>query len=225
VALCIFERNFLKGEAEFLEVLQVKPTLTFVYLLLAMLYNALGRFDDAAAMLTHGHRVDPLWPVLPATEVSVRFFSRDFDAAVECGKRGVEMHPYVLMGRSYYAQALEQSGQIEAALREYRLACMMFPGFVWLRSLEARCLARSGRQSEARGILEEITAIRDTEYVDAYYLALLYDALDSQDLAFEELERACEEKSIALCLLDVDPKMDSLRGDPRFARLRKRVLG
>ena len=59
------------------------------------------------------------------------------------------------------------------------------------------------------------------DYVDAYHVALLYDALGQRNVAFEELERAREENSINLCLLDVDPKLDSLRQDLRFERFRK----
>jgi hypothetical protein len=51
------------------------------------------------------------------------------------------------------------------------------------------------------------------------------DALGKRDEAFAELERAYEERSYALLLMDVDPKADRLRGDPRFARLRSKVVG
>jgi len=61
--------------------------------------------------------------------------------------------------------------------------------------------------------------------VNAYFVALLYDALGERNLAFQELERACDENSTTFCLLDVDPKMDPLRKDPRFERLRERVFG
>jgi hypothetical protein len=64
-----------------------------------------------------------------------------------------------------------------------------------------------------------------TDYVDAYYMALLRDALGDSDGAFRELERAFDENSAALPILDLDPKMDSLRRDPRFALLRERLFG
>jgi DNA-binding winged helix-turn-helix (wHTH) protein len=216
--LHIFELKFAEAEADFLEALREKPTLTRSYGYLAMLYIAMGRTDDALRVLALGEKVDPLWPVLPATEVSVRFFSRDFEAAATCGKKAVELHPYIQVGRCLYAQAMEYSGRFEEALREYRIA-FMISGVNWHRILEAACLARSGKQNESRQILAEIEQLRGSEYVDAYYLALLYDALGMRDRAFLELQRACDEGSTTLCLLAVDPKMDPLRSDPRFASL------
>ena len=155
----------------------------------------------------------------------MHFFARNYDAAIACGRMSLELHPYILVGRSYYAQALEYSGHSEEALREYRTACAMLPGLTWLRILEGACLSKVGRNAEAVEILKEVERKRETEYADAYYLSLLYDALGMRDKAFAELERAAEENSITLCLLNVDPKMDLLRQDKRFAGLSQRIFG
>lgn len=219
--LHMVERKFEEAESELLKAKREKPTLARTYVCLSMLYVAAGRFDDALNILAHGDKVDPLWPLLPAAEVSVRFFRREFDLAVACGVKAIELQPYIQLGRTFYAQALEYSGRVEEALTEYRLTFMMSPDLLWLRTLEAKCLAKNGRQSEARQILREIEKIRTTDYVDAYHLALAYDALGQRNQAFQELERAREENSINLCLVDVDPKLDSLRRDPRFERFRK----
>ncbi len=218
------ERNFAAAEAEFLRIEREKPTAIRMYGFLAMLYTSMGRFDDALLTLAKGYKIDPLFPVLPAVEVSINFFARNYDAAIACGRKSIELHPYILIGRCWYAQALEQSGQIELALKEYRTACTMLPGLTWLRILEGVCLAKNRRTSDAAVILEEIEQLRKTEYIDAYYFALLIHALGLRDRAFEELERAVQENSVTLCLLDVDPKMDPLRQDPRFAGIRRRVF-
>jgi hypothetical protein len=55
-------------------------------------------------------------------------------------------------------------------------------------------------------------------------MVLLLDALGNRDAAFRELERAVEENSTMLYILDVDPKLDALRADPRFLPLRKRLF-
>lgn len=224
-ALHMFERKFPEAESELLEAKRQKPSLTRVYQLLAMLYVCTARFDDALQALAEGFKIDPLWPVLPAVEISVRFFARDFDGAVECGRKSVELHPYVHVGRAFYAQALEYSGRPEDALRQYKMGYMMSPGLTWLHALEAACLSKIGRKSHALKIVSEIEPMRTMEYVDAYYLAVMYEALGERDRALGELERAREENSINLCLLEVDPRMDTLRHDSRFQRLRRDLFG
>jgi len=177
----------------------------------------MGRLDDAVRALDEANAADPLLPVLPATEISVRFCRREFDAAVECGKKALELQPYLQLVRVFYAQALEYAGHIGEALAQYGHAGIICSDLPWLRALEGACLARSGRRVKARTICAELEQIRETEYVDAYYMALLRDALGQRDEAFRELHRACEEGSTALPILNTDPKMDALREDPRFA--------
>jgi len=149
---------------------------------------------------------------------------REFDAAVVSGKQGLDLHPYLHLARAYYAQALEYSNKPELALVEYRLAYVIEPDIYWVRALEARCLANMGRRQDAERLLHELEETRLSEYVDAYYMALLFEALGRRDDAIEELERAIEENSATLYMVDIDPKIDPLRDDARFATLRNRLF-
>lgn len=218
-ALHMFERKLPEAEAELLESLRENPKSAGTYVRLAILYATMRRLDDALNAVNQALDADPLWPMGPATEVIIRFCRREFDAAARCVKKALELQPYLLLGRAFCAQALEYAGQTEEALEQYRFARFVYPDVPWLAALEATCLARNKRQPEARRILEELQQIRKTRYVDAYYMALLMEALGRRADALAELERAVEENSAALYILDVDPQMDSLRGEKRFSQL------
>lgn len=131
----------------------------------------------------------------------------------------MELHPYLQVGRAFYAQALEFAGRAPDALAQYRLASLMSPDTPWLRTLEGTCLAKMGQTRDAWAILEELEHIRSSEYVDAYYMAILRAALGQREPAFDELERAYAESSAWLWGFNVDPKLDYFRTDPRFARI------
>ncbi len=224
LALHMFERRFDEAEAEFQRSLRDKP-FAGTYVRLALLYSTMGRLDDAVNVAVQARKLDPLLPTLAATEVFLHLCRGDFDAAIVCGKKGLELHPYLHLDRAYYAQALEYAGRVEEALAEYRLARAIAPDITWVRALEARCLARIGRCQEAEDVAEDLVETRLTEYVDAYYVALLLDALGHRDDALSELERAVEENSATLYMLDVDPKLQPLRTDPRFQPLRNKLFG
>jgi tetratricopeptide (TPR) repeat protein len=204
---------------------RAEPKLVAAYGHLIMLYATWGRFDEALDILSQAYCADALWPMLPAMEVLIRLCRREFECAVACGKKAVELHPYLHAGRFLYAQALEFTGQMDHALEEYRLACTMSPDLPWIRAYEAACQARSGRRIESLQALEELQRMRESDYVDAYSMAVLRDALGAKDEAFQELERAVQENSAFLFFLDVDRNMDPFREDPRFASLRETVLG
>jgi Flp pilus assembly protein TadD len=163
--------------------------------------------------------------MLLCTETLVRLCRHEFDAAVLCGKGAIDLHPYLHLARTYYAEALARAGRIEEALAEMRLVCVMSPDLPWLRALEATHLARQGRRSEALATLDELQRLREREYVDAYFVALLLDALGRRDEAFAELERARLENSATLFLLNVDVRSEGLQTDPRFKQLSERVFG
>ena len=116
--------------------------------------------------------------------------------------------------------ALECDGRLDEALEQYQLGSVMSPNLPWTRALEATCLAKMTRIDDARRILGELEQLRQSEYVDAYYMAILRDALGQRSEAFGELQRARHENSAFLYSIEVDPKIDSLRRDARFARLR-----
>jgi DNA-binding winged helix-turn-helix (wHTH) protein len=222
-ALHICERKLDEAETDLLRALREEPRLETVYVRLAVLYCTMRRLDEALDIIRLGRAADPLYPVLPSTETFVRLCRREFDAAVVCGKNALDLHPYQHMGRAHYAQALEATGQIEEALAQHRLVWVMSPDMPALQALEAGCLGRNGHRAEAAAILADLERVRETEYVDAYYMCLLLEALGRRDAAFEELQRAHLENSAALFMLNVDWRMDSLREDARFKRLQQQL--
>jgi DNA-binding winged helix-turn-helix (wHTH) protein/Flp pilus assembly protein TadD len=215
--LHLFEHRFEEAEAELLRAQAESPESPEVYVRLTMLYITLGRLDDALNILLGARAAHSLWPTVPANEILVRFFRREFDAAVACGKRALELHPYLYLGHLFYGEALEYSGKVTQALEHYRLAVIMSPDLPWLQAIEGACLARHGKRKEAAAILTSLAQVRKAQYIDAYFMAVFMDAMGDRELAFEELERAFREKSSALFAAAVDPRLDSLRSDPRFA--------
>jgi hypothetical protein len=59
--------------------------------------------------------------------------------------------------------------------------------------------------------------------VSPYQLALVYAGLGEKERAFESLEKAKVERSTLLTYLKMDPRFDSLRPDPRFQDLLRRM--
>jgi tetratricopeptide (TPR) repeat protein len=222
--LHLFEHKLEEAETELLQAQEESPESPEVYVRLTMLYVTQGRLDDAMNILLRARVTHSLWPTVPANEILVRFFRREYDSAVTCGKKALELHPYLYLGRLFYGESLEHSGKVTQALEQYRLAVIMSPDLPWLQAVEGACLAKHGRRKEANSILAELLQIRKTQYVDAYFMAVLLDALGERDQAFQELERAYHEKSPLLFALGVDPRLDNLREDPRFAALLSRVF-
>jgi tetratricopeptide (TPR) repeat protein len=81
--------------------------------------------------------------------------------------------------------------------------------------------AMSGRRSEALTILNKLKGTK--VYVSPAELAILYVGLGDKEEAFKELKRAYDEHDLQLQYLRVEAGYDSLRSDPRFTDLMRRV--
>jgi tetratricopeptide (TPR) repeat protein len=219
--LHMFEHRLAEAEAEFTQTLLERPTYGTAYVRRALMYATLERFDKALDSLEHGMQVEPLLATLPATMVLVRMWRGELVEAIDEGRKAVELHPYLQISRANYAMALECAGRLDEALEQYQLGSVMSLNLPWMRALEATCLAKMDRRDDARQMLGALEQLRRTEYVDAYYMAMLRDALGQRREAFEELERAHHENSAFLYSIEIDPKMEPLRGDARFAKIRR----
>ena len=219
----IFEADPVKAESELLELQQEIPKAAEGYARLAMVYLGQGCMDKALVQIQKAHATDLLVATIAFVEVLVHLFRREFHGAVARGSEAVNLHPLSPKIELLYAEALEQVGRNEEALKHFRHVGAI-SGVPWIRAQEARFMATIGLEAEALRILEELQTNRATAYVDAYHLALLLFSLGRRDEAFQELERAREEKSYMMFFLHADPKADSLRSDPRYAAFRNEVL-
>jgi hypothetical protein len=85
----------------------------------------------------------------------------------------------------------------------------------------ARANALAGDRIAAQKILDSVG--KQSGFVSGYDLAAVYAALGNPDRAFAALEDAYRRRAEWLSYLKVDPQMDPLRADPRFASLLGRM--
>jgi len=101
---------------------------------------------------------------------------------------------------------------------------------IWLRlsgplmvSALAHAYARAGDKTEAEKLLAELVAESNKQYVSPYYLAVVYVGLGRDQQAMDWLEKAFADRSNGLVFLKVEPELDSLRANPRFIALQKKL--
>jgi TolB-like protein/Flp pilus assembly protein TadD len=83
--------------------------------------------------------------------------------------------------------------------------------------------AASGRKDEAREILDGLQDASNRDYVDPALMAIVCAGLRENEQAFEYLEKAYEQRSAWLALLNISTLFDALRSDTRFTNLLRRI--
>jgi len=77
--------------------------------------------------------------------------------------------------------------------------------------------ALQGMKADAESYLQEFAG--DPGDNNEYAIALIYAALGERDRALELLARARDNRRFEILYLNVDPRLESLRSDPRFTEL------
>jgi serine/threonine-protein kinase len=77
----------------------------------------------------------------------------------------------------------------------------------------------SGKQDEARRILRGLQDLAEKRYVSPFEFASIHFALGRADDGFQWLTKAFQDRCFELISLRVDPRWESLRGNPRFHKL------
>ena len=117
---------------------------------------------------------------------------------------------YVRLGR--YEEALAEMREVIPRVRYPRERARI--GYVY---------AAAGKRREAIKILEEMKRLTSKRYGLSKHIAAIYAALGNKDEALAWLTKACDEHENGVIDLKVDPRLDTLRADPRFVDLLRRV--
>ena len=175
----------------------------------------MARHEEAIAEVRLAKELDPLSLRINANVGYLLYFARRYDEAIDALKKAMEMDPDQLSGRTYLVYVYLEKSMYDEALE-------LFPeqNNQYLLGLT---YAKMGKIDEARQVLDYWIERSMQEYVSSYNLARFYFYLEENDLGFNFLDKAYEERDSGMCYLKVDPTLDSVRSDPRFKVLLKKM--
>jgi len=181
-----------------------------------------GRFDDAIAEMKRAQELDPLSLIINTEVGMVYIYARQYDKAIEPLQKTIEMDHTFYFAHLNLAVAYSMKGAVREALEEYQIAYKLNDDPTVL-GLLGHFQAITGKQNEALKTLSQMTEISQRRYVPAYSVAQVYAGLGERDQAFQWLEKSYQDHATDLFLIKVDPTLDNLHSDPRFADLVRRV--
>ncbi len=134
-----------------------------------------------------------------------------------------EIDPNFVPAHFWLAQAYEQKGMFQEAISEFQKAVTLSKNSTYTVTSLAHAFAVSGDKLKAKELLNQLKELSKERYVSAYEIAEIYVGLGEKNLAFDWLQKAIDERSRALVFLKVEPRLDSIRSDPRFNALLKKM--
>jgi serine/threonine-protein kinase len=214
-----YDWDWQAAEQHFKRALDLDPDSPDARWMYAHLASNLSRHGDALAMVARARELDPLSGLIHAMEGQFLLHAGRPADAVARLKEAIELDPRSRVAHLFASSAYIEQGRFDEGLAEARIAHDLCPAHSAARANTAHALAGAGRLSEASEILASLLELAAKQYVPAYYVALVYEALGRTSEALTALERAVEQRVPYLAFLAVEPKWKNLRDEPRYLAL------
>jgi TolB-like protein/DNA-binding winged helix-turn-helix (wHTH) protein/Flp pilus assembly protein TadD len=214
--------KWAEAEAEYRRALDLNPNDAAAHDGLSDWLLCHGRMEEALAWARRARELDPLGTSGHRIAWTL-FNARRYDAAIREFRSVLEVRPddrFPLVPLGWALICNHQAKEAIPVLEEATAISDRSPGVI---SVLVWAYAHTGRRSDALRLLGELKRRQQTGYVPAGAFVTAYVALGNNDEAFAWFERAYKEQSNILIYLKVFPPYDSLRGDPRFQDLVRRV--
>ncbi len=219
----IYDWDWAAAEREYKRAIELNPNYATAHRMYASYLAAVGRPEESLREIGLAHQLDPFSLVISMEMAWNCYMARDYERATEEALRTLELEPQFPAARSTLGMVYEQTGQYEQAVTALERARDATEGHPATLSSLAHVLASSGRIEEARAILDPLTELSRRQYISPFWMAVAYAGVGQTAAALDELDKAYEKHDVILVWLGTDPRLDTLRAEPRFKELLRRI--
>ncbi len=219
----MYDYDFLTAEKEFERSIELNPRYAPAHEWFGLHLSVMGRYEEAYTELKRAIRLDPHSSIIHWILGQVYLFSHRYNQATDQFGKTIELDPNFApahggLGWSYIYQALHEPAI--AALQKGVELSQSAPTYV---AVLGEAYAAAGRSDEALKIMEQLKELAKQRYVSPYFVSRIYAALGKKDDALGWLEIGYRERATNMIYLQIDPRLDDLRSDPRFQDLVRRM--
>ena len=211
------------AEREVQRAIELNPGFALAHLYYSNMLRHLGRREESIAEAKRALELDPLSPLTNEELADAHLSARQYDAAIEQYQKALELYPNQPAPRDSLGWAYVYKGMYDQGMEEIRKSIALYGEDPSLSPEIAFIYGTTGRRGEAQKILDRLLRVSKTTPIAAHHFALIYIGIGKKDEAFAWLEKAYEQHSPMMAWLEVDPRFDSLRQEPRFQDLMRRV--
>lgn len=213
--------DFAFVERELRRAIELSPSQATAHNNLGISFARQGRFQESQVEYVKARELDPLSPVISRGAAIPYLFGGDRARAYEWLKQAYEIGP--AFNVPFEIGVFTRNRRFDEALAELAKAAQTRKNDPLLMSSTAIVYAAQGRRADALQIVKALEAMQGPELGQAHWIAKVYAALGEKEQALSLLGRGLDAGSINDFFRD-EPVWDSIRDDPRFADLWKRMV-
>ena len=219
-----YEWDWEGAKSEFERAIQLNPNYGTAHQWYANYLSYIeGRHEEAVNEAKRARELDPLSPVINQNVGRRLYIARKYDQAIEETKKALKIEPGFFPSHRTIGLAYLKKGMFPEAIKALEKAADLSDGGFDPLIYLGYAYAVTGAREKAMLILNDLKSKARDHQIPPIANAIIYIGLGDKDLAIKWLEKAFDERSSGLRRIKVHPIYDSLRSDPRFIALLKKM--
>jgi TolB-like protein/Flp pilus assembly protein TadD len=211
------------AEVEFKQGIALNANSALAHDQYAMYLAAMGRLGEAISEARRAQTLDALSPIVNTDLGWCLLYAGRGSEAVDQFRRTLEIDPKYVSARWGLGASYAQQRAFKEAAAELKQAVTLSEGSPLVLGHLGYAYGLGGMQSDARETLAELKTLSARQYVPSTAFALVYAGLGDKAQALDWLGRALDEHDFSLVFLDVAPWFDTLRTEPGYEAVRRRL--
>ncbi len=219
-----FEYDWQGAEQEFKRAIELNPNYAEAHFRYAWTYlTPLGKSAEAIAEMKKALELDPFSRIYNTVFGLTYFYARRYDQAEEQFKKAIELNPDFFVTYYHFAWLYSEVGQYQNAISELTKGQLLSGNASVVKNAASQevALRKAFVAKGATGFWQQL--LKSGANIGEFDNPQLYARLGDKQSALEWLARNYEERRALGTLMNVDPAFDSLRSDPRFGDLVRRM--
>jgi DNA-binding winged helix-turn-helix (wHTH) protein/TolB-like protein/Tfp pilus assembly protein PilF len=216
-----YDWDWAGAEREFKRAIELNPNSGDAHREYAAYLTSVGRNEQAIVEAKQARELDPLTQLTNFQMAWTLIGARRYDEAIAESQEVLRIFPsaHFWIGMAYLGE-----GMNEQAIEEFEKTLSYSKNHMMAKASLGYAYGVIGKRETARNILAEFEKLMRQGQTSPYYLAIIYAGLGEKDQTFTSLEESYRDHSRPLVSgIKVSPVWNSVRSDPRFATLLKRM--
>ena len=221
--LYLMDWNWPDADREFQRAIALAPGLAQEHGLYAAYLSAMGRGAEAVAEAQRGVDLDPLSITAHNAVALAAAAAGQPDRAIAEGRKILELDGNDARGYQDMFVGHYQKGMYQDALQEAEKGLALSHRDPFFLAIAAAAHGGLGQKEQAAKLVEEMRADSKMTSVVPYFFAIAFAGMGQQKQAIDALEKAYKTHDAYIVSLKSDPLLGSLRSDPHFQNLVRRM--
>ena len=228
----VHEWNWEDAEAKFKKSIELNPGYATAHHWYAVLLGIEGRNDEAKVEMQRALEINPTSHNFLADLGQIYYFNHEYDKAKEYCNRALEIFPNFAFAHGYLFQIYLLTGENDTAIDEF--GKLINEQFKNANESTAESVGRQQYIDKMRALYQQggfrklmeyrIFEHRNANELNGEYGFASYQAfLGQKEKALDNLEKAFDKKAFLLAWVKADPIFDSLRSEPRYQAILKKM--